>query len=396
MNSKIGITILGATGSIGVNTLDVLDRHPRRFKIIALTANTNVAKLAQQCLHYIPEYAVMVDAESAEQLESQLKGTPAENVTVLTGKESLEFVSSLPEVNYVMAAIVGAAGLLPTLVAAEAGKRVLLANKEALVMSGRLFMDAIHKNNAELLPIDSEHNAIFQCMPSTGDKLADVEKILLTGSGGPFRTRDLSTFNVITPDEAVAHPNWDMGNKISVDSATMMNKGLEVIEACWLFDVNDDKIQVVVHPQSTIHSMVSYSDGSVLAQLGQPDMRTPIAYSLAWPERMASGVEPLDLFEITSLDFEQPDFDRFPCLRLAYEAHQVGGFASIALNAANEIAVEAFLKGRIRFTDIPLLIENALEYSPAGTPTILNDILIQDSASREHSESEINKKYKYL
>lgn len=393
MSSKIGITILGATGSIGLSTLDVLERHPDRFRIVALTANTNVDKLAQQCLAFIPDYAVIVDSNSAEQLESQLKGTPAESVTVLTGKESLEFVSSLPEVSYVMAAIVGAAGLLPTLAAAEAGKRVLLANKEALVMSGRLFIDAIHKNNAELLPIDSEHNAIFQCMPSNGDKLAGVEKILLTGSGGPFRTRDLATFKEITPEQAIAHPNWDMGKKISVDSATMMNKGLEVIEACWLFDVDDDKIQVVIHPQSTIHSMVSYSDGSVLAQLGQPDMRTPIACSLAWPERMESGVESLDLFEIASLDFDRPDFDRFPCLRLAYEAHQVGGFASIALNAANEIAVDAFLKGRIKFTDIPLVIENTLAQAPSGTPSVLNDILIQDSASREHSESEINKKY---
>ena len=393
MSSKIGITILGATGSIGLSTLDVLERHPDRFKIVALTANTNIDKLAQQCLAYIPDYAVIVDSDSAEQLESQLKGTPAESVTVLTGKESLEFVSSLPEVSYVMAAIVGAAGLLPTLAAAEAGKRVLLANKEALVMSGQLFIDAIHKNNAELLPIDSEHNAIYQCMPSNDDKLASVEKILLTGSGGPFRTRNLATFKEITPEQAVAHPNWDMGKKISVDSATMMNKGLEVIEACWLFDVGDDKVQVVIHPQSTIHSMVSYNDGSVLAQLGQPDMRTPIAYSLAWPNRMESGVKSLNLFEIASLDFDRPDFDRFPCLRLAYEAHQVGGFASIALNAANEIAVDAFLKGGIKFTDIPLVIESTLEQAPSGTPSVLNDILIQDSASREHSESEINKKY---
>lgn len=388
MKTRQGITILGATGSIGVSTLDVLQRHPDRYRVVALTAHNNVTRLFEQCIKFQPEYAVMVDAESAEQLQAKLKGTGAEGVTVLSGEKALEQVASMDSVDYVMAAIVGAAGLLPSLAAARSGKRVLLANKEALVMSGKLFMDAVHENHAVLLPIDSEHNAIFQCMPQ-GDQNAKtdgVEKILLTGSGGPFRTRDINTLTDITPEEAVAHPNWDMGKKISVDSATMMNKGLEVIEACWLFEMPAERIQVVVHPQSTIHSMVAYNDGSVLAQLGNPDMRTPIAYSLAWPERIASGVEPLDFFELARLDFEKPDFDRFPCLRLAYEAHQMGGYATIALNAANEVAVDAFLNGRVAFTDIPLMIESAMQDVPSGTPSILNDILVQDLASRRHTE----------
>ena len=382
------ITILGATGSIGVSTLDVLSRHPDRYKVVALTANTNVDKLLQQCIQYSPDYAVMVDIDCAEQLQAGLKGTCAEHVIVLSGESSLEVVSTLAEVDYVMAAIVGAAGLLPTLAAAKSGKRILLANKEALVMSGQLFMDTVRDYGAELLPIDSEHNAIFQCLPSNY-RLSDsgIDKILLTGSGGPFLTRDLETFKKVTPEEAIAHPNWDMGKKISVDSATMMNKGLEVIEACWLFNVDHNKIQVVVHPQSIIHSMVSYSDGSVLAQMGQSDMRIPIAYSLAWPERIQSGVKSLDFFEISSLDFRKPDFQRFPCLRLAYEAHQQGGFATIALNAANEVAVDAFLKGNIPFTAIPRLIEDTLKEAAPGTPSVLNDILIQDLASREYSES---------
>jgi 1-deoxy-D-xylulose-5-phosphate reductoisomerase len=273
---------------------------------------------------------------------------------------------------------------LPNLAAAKAGKRVLLANKESLVMSGKLFMDAIHYNNATLLPIDSEHNAIFQCMPKSGQQ--GVQQILLTASGGPFRTRDIDTLDEITPEQAVAHPNWEMGKKISVDSATMMNKGLEVIEACWLFDIPSDKIQVVIHPQSTVHSMVSYNDGSVLAQLGNPDMRTPIAYGLGWPKRIESGVAPLDLFEVARLDFEKADFNRFPCLRLAFEAHQAGGNATIALNAANEIAVEAFLNKQLRFTDIPAVIEYALEQVTSGTPDTINEILIQDSESREQAK----------
>ncbi len=393
MNSK-GICILGATGTIGVNTLDVLARHPQRYHVVALSANSNVEKLVEQCLSVQPAYAVMVEEDAATQLEEKLKEKSCPT-KVLSGKQALETIASLPEVDYVMAAIVGAAGLLPNLAAAEAGKRVMLANKESLVMSGKLFMDAIHNNRhkgAELLPIDSEHNAIFQSMPPlvNGDQQkAGVEKILLTASGGPFRTRDVATLNKVTPEQAVAHPNWVMGQKISVDSATMMNKGLEVIEACWLFDVPENKIQVVIHPQSMIHSMVSYNDGSVLAQLGNPDMRTPIAYALGYPERIASGVKALDIFEVARLDFEKPDFERCRCLQLAYDAHRLGGNATIALNAANEIAVEAFLNKKIRFTDIPLVIEKALEQAPAGTSAKINDILAQDLTSREYAKESV-------
>lgn len=389
------LTILGSTGSIGVSTLDVVSRHPDKYEVFALSANHNREKMLEQCLQFKPRYAVMVDTDAAEQLEKALAGSLAGDTQVLAGKEALSSIACHGDVDYVMAAIVGAAGLLPTLAAAEAGKRVLLANKESLVMSGKIFMDAIRDNAAELLPIDSEHNAIFQSMPHTqtpDEVTGGVEKILLTGSGGPFRTRDIASLSAVTPEEAVAHPNWDMGKKISVDSATMMNKGLEVIEACWLFDVGDDRVQVVVHPQSTIHSMVSYNDGSVLAQLGRPDMRTPIAYSLAWPERIESGVEPLDFFDASRFDFEPPNFERFPCLRLAYEAHREGGYASIALNAANEIAVAAFLERQIRFTDIPRIIEEVMAESVSGTPLIVDDILIQDKASRELAESWINKK----
>ncbi|MCK5386619.1 MAG: 1-deoxy-D-xylulose-5-phosphate reductoisomerase, partial [Gammaproteobacteria bacterium] len=321
-----GICILGATGSIGVNTLDVAARHPDKYKIVALSANGQVDRLVEQCEQYQPEYAVMANEKAADELASKLKSKNS-SVRVLSGIEGLEKIASLPQVDYVMAAIVGAAGLKPTLAAARAGKRILLANKEALVMSGQIFMDEVKKNNAELLPIDSEHNAIFQCLPENYDKgLAEsgITKILLTGSGGPFRTKALNELENVTPDEACAHPNWSMGRKISVDSATMMNKGLEIIEACWLFNTNPDNIQVVVHPQSVIHSMVQYSDGSVLAQLGQPDMRTPIAHALAWPERIESGVEKLDFFSISKLEFEQPDYERFPCLRLAEESIRKG------------------------------------------------------------------------
>ncbi len=388
--SSKGICILGATGTIGVNTLDVIARHPDSYHVVALSANTNVVKLEQQCLDVSPQYAVMVDEGSAEQLEKRLKKAGSET-KVLSGKKALEKISVLTEVDYVMAAIVGAAGLLPNLAAAKAGKRVMLANKESLVMSGKLFMDAIRDNShkgAELLPIDSEHNAIFQSMPALVDgqqQKAGVTKILLTASGGPFRTQDIKTLCDVTPEQAVAHPNWVMGQKISVDSATMMNKGLEVIEACWLFDVPEDKIQVVIHPQSMIHSMVSYTDGSVLAQLGNPDMRTPIAYALGYPDRINSGVEQLDIFDVARLDFEKPDFERYRCLQLAYDAHRIGGYATIALNAANEIAVEAFLKKKISFTTIPLVIENALEQAPTGTPDQIDDILAQDLASRRVS-----------
>jgi 1-deoxy-D-xylulose-5-phosphate reductoisomerase len=390
-----GICILGATGTIGVNTLDVLSRHPEQYHVVALSANSNVEKLAEQCLTVQPTYAVMVEEDAATQLEKQLKEKSCPT-KVLAGKQALETIASLPEVDYVMAAIVGAAGLLPNLAAAEAGKRVMLANKESLVMSGKLFMDAIHNNRhkgAELLPIDSEHNAIFQSMPPliNGEQhKAGVEKILLTASGGPFRTRDVTTLKGVTPEQAVAHPNWVMGQKISVDSATMMNKGLEVIEACWLFDVPEDQIQVVIHPQSMIHSMVSYNDGSVLAQLGNPDMRTPIAYALGYPERIESGVKALDIFDVARLDFEKPDFERYRCLQLAYDAHRMGGNATIALNAANEVAVEAFLNKKIRFTDIPLVIEKALEQASSGTSSKIDDILAQDLSSRAHAFESIS------
>lgn len=393
MSTSKGLTILGATGTIGVNTLDVVARHPDKFHVVALSANNNVEKLLAQCLEVGPSYAVMADETAAQQLQEQLNRAGSAT-QVLAGSAALEKIASLPEVDYVMAAIVGAAGLLPNLAAAKAGKRVLLANKESLVMSGKLFMDAIHDNGAEILPIDSEHNAIYQSMPVPLDGKhlnQGVTRILLTASGGPFRSRALSTLADVTPAEAVAHPNWVMGQKISVDSATMMNKGLEVIEACWLFDVDTDQIQVVIHPQSMIHSMVSYNDGSVLAQLGNPDMRTPIAYGLAYPERIDSGVEQLDIFDVAHLDFERPDFDRYPCLRLAYEAHRAGGNATIALNAANEVAVEAFLDQQIRFTDIPLVIEKALEQAASGTSDRLNDILAQDLSSRHAAQEALKR-----
>jgi len=380
---SVGITILGSTGTIGVNTLDVIAQQADHYRVIALTANSNVDKMLKQCLQYHPQYAVMVEEQAAEQLSIALK-SQAPDIKVLSGSQALETVAQLEQVDYVMAAIVGAAGLLPNLAAAKAGKRMLLANKESLVMSGKLFMDAVSDNNATLLPIDSEHNAIFQCLPPSG--LQGVTQILLTASGGPFRTRDIDTLHDITPEQAIAHPNWVMGQKISVDSATMMNKGLEVIEACWLFELTTEQIQVVIHPQSTIHSMVAYNDGSVLAQLGNPDMRTPIAYGLGWPKRIKSGVAPLNLFEIAQLNFEKPNFNRFPCLRLAYEAHQAGGNATIALNAANEIAVEAFLNRKLRFTDIPVLIEYALEQTTSGTPNALDEILIQDGESRRQAK----------
>jgi 1-deoxy-D-xylulose-5-phosphate reductoisomerase len=384
-----GITILGASGSIGVSTLDVLARHPERFHVFALTANRNVDKLFEQCMRFQPRYAVMVDPLAASLLEKRLQAVGSE-VVVLAGAEALGAVAASPDTDYVMAAIVGAAGLVPTLAAARAGKRVMLANKEALVMSGQLFIDAVCEHGAELLPIDSEHNAVFQCLPERGRN--GVEKILLTASGGPFRTWPARDLQAITPEQAVAHPNWSMGQKISVDSATLMNKGLEVIEACWLFGLPAERVEVVVHPQSTIHSMVSYNDGSVLAQLGNPDMRTPIAYALGWPERLASGVAPLDLFATARLDFEQPDRERFPCLQLASDAHVRGGYATIALNAANEVAVKAFLGREIGFTDIPVLVKDVMLHASTGTPMNLEEILIQDEESRVRSISWIKNK----
>ena len=385
MSERIGVTILGSTGSIGVNTLDVLQRHPDRFRVVALTAHQDVETLLQQCLSCEPEYAVMADPKAADRLRGRLRaaGRPVE---VLAGGEGLEQVAALPEVAYVMAAIVGAAGLLPTLAAARAGKRVLLANKEALVMAGPLFMEAVREHGAELLPIDSEHNAVFQCLPpgfaADGLEACGVRRILLTGSGGPFRITPLEQLPDVTPDQACAHPNWRMGRKISVDSATMMNKGLEVIEAHWLFAAPPDCIEVVIHPQSVIHSMVEYQDGSVLAQLGHPDMRTPIAHALAWPQRLASGVTALDFTRLAPLEFQAPDFARFPCLRLAFAALDAGGTAPAILNAANEIAVQTFLDQRLRFTDIAAVVEWTLErVSPQGVNTLAT-ILADDARAR--------------
>ena len=383
-----GICILGATGSIGISTLDVAASHPQKYKLVALSANSQVELLFEQCQQYQPEYAVMANEKAAEELETKLKSNRS-SVQVLSGIEGLEKIASLPQVDYVMAAIVGAAGLKPTLAAARAGKRILLANKEALVMSGQIFVDEVKKNNAELLPIDSEHNAIFQCLPENYDKgLAEsgITKILLTGSGGPFRTKALNELENVTPDEACAHPNWTMGRKISVDSATMMNKGLEIIEACWLFNTNPDNIQVVVHPQSVIHSMVQYSDGSVLAQLGQPDMRTPIAHALAWPERIDSGVEKLDFFSISKLEFEQPDYERFSCLRLAEESIRKGGTAPAILNAANEVAVASFLDDELKFTDIAYIVEETLNNLTSRPAVSLAEILEDDLSARKEAE----------
>jgi len=383
----IGLTLLGATGSVGVSTLDVVSRHKEKYEIIALTANRNVELLAEQCAAWGPKYAVIADHDQAETLRNSLKekGVDSE-VEVLSGVEGLQFVAALPEADYIMAAIVGAAGLLPTLAAAKAGKRVLLANKESLVMSGKLFMDTIHEFGAELLPIDSEHNAIFQSMPAhfaKGLPETGVEKILLTASGGPFRETPLDELDTVSPEQACAHPNWDMGRKISVDSATMMNKGLEVIEACWLFNTGPEKIQVVLHPQSIIHSMVQYVDGSVLAQLGNPDMRTPIAHALAWPERIDSGAASLNLFDVARLDFEIPDLERFPSLKLAREAMTTGGTSTAILNAANEIAVDAFLNRQIRFTAIPQLVEITLENVSGVEADSIETVLAADAEARQ-------------
>lgn len=379
-----GITVLGSTGSIGKSTLDVVARHADRYKIIALTANQQDELLFSQCLQFNPQYAVLLDEAAAARLTVRIQASELDT-TVLCGTAALEKVATLPNVDAVMAAIVGAAGMPPTLAAARAGKKIMLANKETLVLAGHLFMEAIHANGSALLPIDSEHNAIFQSLPAnyTGDmRTSGVSKILLTASGGPFRNTSLAQLQHVTPDQACAHPNWSMGRKISVDSASMMNKGLEVIEAHWLFNVPADDIQVVVHPQSVIHSMVQYVDGSVLAQLGNPDMRTPIAYALAYPQRIDSGVAPLDLFQIAKLDFVAPDFVRFPCLGLAYQALRAGGTTPALLNAANEVAVAAFLEQRIAFLDIPRLIEAVLGNVTQCEVTALQDVLDADAAAR--------------
>jgi len=379
------LAILGSTGSIGVNTLDVVARHAERFRVVALTAHRQVDRLFEQCLRFRPRYAVMVDLGAARLLRERLNRVGLET-EVLGGAAPLEEIVRLPEIDSVMAAIVGAAGLRAGLAAAEAGKKLLLANKEALVMAGPLFIEAVRRNRAVLLPIDSEHNAIFQALPQSFCGNLDevgVRRILLTASGGPFRSATLERLAAVTPSEACAHPNWVMGQKISVDSATLMNKGLEVIEAHWLFAAAPERIQVVVHPQSVIHSLVEYADGSVLAQLGNPDMRTPIAHALAFPERIDSGVAALDLIQVGTLTFEAPDSTRFPCLTLAYDALRAGGSAPAILNAANEVAVAAFLENRLRFMEIPYVIETVLSKVPSTAAGSIEDILEADRRGRE-------------
>ena len=382
------LTILGSTGSIGESTLDVVSRHPEKFRVFALAGHKQVEKLAAQCQTFHPEYAVVADAEHAARLEALLKcdGTATQ---VLYGAQALVDVASADEVSGVMCAIVGAAGLPSALAAAQKGKTIYLANKETLVVSGALFMETARANGAAVLPIDSEHNAIFQVLPRdyTG-RLNEhgIRSIILTASGGPFLTADLGTFDNITPAQAVKHPNWSMGRKISIDSATMMNKGLELIEAHWLFNCPPDKLEVVIHPQSVIHSMVRYRDGSVLAQLGNPDMRTPIAYCLGLPERIDSGVGDLDFDALSALTFQKPDFDRFPCLKLAYEAMNAGGAAPCVLNAANEAAVAAFLDGQIKFTDIAKTVAHCLAQDFSDDLGNIENLLAQDAVTRRQAQ----------
>jgi 1-deoxy-D-xylulose-5-phosphate reductoisomerase len=394
--SPLGVAILGATGSIGENTLDVIARHPDKYRVVALAAHRNVAKLKAQCLQFQPRFAAMADADAARQLKSELRvaGVPTE---VLSGVAALDELAAHTDVHSVMAAIVGAVGLSSALAAARAGKRILLANKEALVMSGSLFMDAVRNGGAQLIPIDSEHNAIFQCLPpqrlsGTGAQ-PGVKRLLLTASGGPFLRSALASLATVTPEQACAHPRWNMGRKISVDSATLMNKGLELIEASLLFDMPAAKIEVVVHPQSIVHSMVEYIDGSVLAQLGNPDMRTPIAYGLSWPERISAGVESLDLISAGRLDFEAPDLQRFPCLGLAQQAAASGGSAPTVLNAVNEVAVAAFLNGQLRFVDISVLIAAVLDSHAVVPLTTLEQVFELDQWARERAMSLLQSKF---
>lgn len=388
------LCVLGATGSIGASTLDVVARHPDRYRIFALSGHRRLSELADLCRRFQPVYAAVPDQASAEQLAALLQGAEG-RPEILVGEGGLEAIAAHPQVDTVMAAIVGAAGLKPTLAAVKAGKRVLLANKEALVMSGALFIEAVQASGATLLPIDSEHNAIFQCLadPATpGLARKGVRRILLTASGGPFRETPAEQLIGVTPDQACAHPKWSMGRKISVDSATLMNKGLELIEACWLFEATPEQVEVVIHPQSVIHSLVDYVDGSVLAQLGNPDMRTPIAHALAWPERIDSGVAALDLFEIGRLDFERPDEARFPCLRLARKAAQAGGCMPATLNAANEVAVEAFLEGRLGFTEIPRLIEAVLKAVEPCPASDLDAVFAADSTARQLAQEWLSRR----
>jgi len=377
------VTILGATGSIGKSSLDVISQHQTQYSVYAVTANMNVDKMLSICRQYQPRYAVMSDKDSAHQLQLLLTDTSTQ---VLAGQQGLLDVASHDEVDIVIAAIVGSVGLMPTLAAVRSAKRILLANKESLVMMGDLFMKEVVQNKALLIPVDSEHNAIFQCLPldyNSNQTRKGITKILLTGSGGPFRELPLNEFASVTPQRAITHPNWSMGPKISVDSATMMNKGLELIEACWLFDIEEKNVEIVLHKQSIIHSMVAYNDGSVLAQLGNPDMRTPIANALAWPNRISSGVEPLDLIQISRLDFEAADEKRFPCLKLARDSFKQGGTSMAILNAANEVAVASFLNKQIKFTDIPKLIDNTLQTISSNAAHHLDTILDDDRRARE-------------
>lgn len=388
------VTVLGSTGSIGVSTLDVLSQHPERFRVFALTADSSTELLAQQCLKFKPEYAVVRDSQHAAELHQQLQQHKSATV-VLSGSQSLLEVAEAESVTTVMAAIVGAAGLLPTLAAVKAGKKVLLANKEALVMAGGLFMEAVRQSSATLLPIDSEHNAIFQCLPGgyqAGEALAGVRRVLLTGSGGPFRTWTAAAMAAATPEQACNHPNWSMGKKISVDSATLMNKGLELIEARWLFAVDPADIDIVIHPQSIIHSMVEYADGSVLAQLGHPDMRTPIAHALAWPERIEAGVNALDFMAMGELGFEKPDITRFPGLGLAMQAAQSDSGAATVLNAANEVAVSAFLERRIAFPEIATVIAEAMATANYQEPESIDAVLDLDFSARRSAQLLIDRK----
>ncbi|MFT7259069.1 MAG: 1-deoxy-D-xylulose-5-phosphate reductoisomerase [Glaciecola sp.] len=379
------ITVLGATGSIGQNTINVICRHPDKFRTFAITGHTNLEALVQLAVQCSPRYIVLSDPDSYAAFSNLLKQENC-NSEVLVGAQALENVCSAPEVDTVMSAIVGAAGLLPTLAAVRAGKRVLLANKESLVMTGELFMNAVREHQAELLPIDSEHNAIFQCLPHDFEygnlEKSGIAKILLTGSGGPFRTLDNESFDTITPDQACAHPTWTMGRKISVDSASMMNKGLEFIEAKWLFGLHENDIEVVLHPQSTIHSMVQYVDGSVIAQLGNPDMRTPIAHGLSFPDRITSGVKAVDFSSLTDFSFSKPDKSRYPNLYLAIEACKQGQAATTAINAANEVAVDAFLNGHIKFTDIARVNEQVLQKTDFIELTSIVHVIEHDAEAR--------------
>ena len=393
MRTTKNLTILGSTGSIGVSTLDVIRRHPQRFRVVALCAHRQIDRLFDQCIEFNPRYAVVGDQALANELTQRLRAASSATV-VESGPDALVRMAELPDVDTVMAAIVGAAGLPSALAAAIAGKKILLANKEALVMAGAVFMRAVRENGAQLLPIDSEHNAIFQSLPDgySGDLSGSgVCGLLLTASGGPFRKTPPDELACVTPDQACAHPNWVMGRKISVDSATMMNKGLEMIEAHWLFNVPADRIQVVIHPQSVIHSLVQYVDGSVIAELGNPDMRTPIAHALAYPKRIKAGVAALDLFKIANLDFEPPDFERFPCLALAYRALRDGESAPAALNAANEVAVQSFLDGKVGFNDIPRIIAGVMDQVAPVQIVSLEDVLAVDASARRVAEQCIDR-----